>query len=482
MAMEYVWANIAEFRNRVEDLRRLEDWWESANQTLSLFGRRRVGKSWLFRAFAHEKPAMIFVADSVAEAPQLERFADILEAEFPVRPSLPNLPAFFRALFRLAADERRLVVIDEFPYLLPAREKNRKDLLQALQAVLEEEEGSSHLKLLLCGSHVAMMERLVLEASPFHGRLLGLSLEPLSFWQATPFLEELAGDDMIERFAVAGGMPLYLRELGTGTLEERVIGSTLNQRAPLFDEPRTVLTQELREPRIYFSILEQLASGEKPLSEVAGALRTDTASLTEYVDNLQNLRIVERRLPVTASPGARDSHYRLRDPFVRFWFRFVFPCQADLMAGLDPNGHYKGAIQPHLPDHVAPVFEELCRAWARSHYAEHAQRFGPWWGNALNELRMKGERFTEEIDLVGLAGRRASVVGESRWRTGPMGSDVLDSLDRFKLPALRQEGIKIAKDLQILLFSRGGFDPGLEGEAARRGTVRLVGTEELAAG
>lgn len=46
-------------------LQRLEDWWDSADvQPFNLFGRRRVGKSWLFRKFAHGKPAIVLVAEN----------------------------------------------------------------------------------------------------------------------------------------------------------------------------------------------------------------------------------------------------------------------------------------------------------------------------------------------------------------------------------------------------------------------------------
>ena len=42
----------------------MEEWWEGDDpNALALFGRRRVGKSWLFRRFAHDKPALVLVAE-----------------------------------------------------------------------------------------------------------------------------------------------------------------------------------------------------------------------------------------------------------------------------------------------------------------------------------------------------------------------------------------------------------------------------------
>lgn len=65
-----------------------------------------VAKSWLFREFAHGKPALLLVADRRAETPQLERFADRLTDLVAFRPALSDLPALFEALYALAANEK----------------------------------------------------------------------------------------------------------------------------------------------------------------------------------------------------------------------------------------------------------------------------------------------------------------------------------------------------------------------------------------
>src|SRR5680860_841521 len=90
MSAHYDWPARTEFLNRKADLARLDEWWEGRDRNaLALYGRRRVGKSWLLRAFAHGKPARILIADQGAPALQLGRFADSLEPLLGVRPDLP---------------------------------------------------------------------------------------------------------------------------------------------------------------------------------------------------------------------------------------------------------------------------------------------------------------------------------------------------------------------------------------------------------
>jgi uncharacterized protein len=102
------------------------------------------------------------------------------------------------------------------------------------------------------------------------------------------------------------------------------------------------------------------------------------------------MRIVERVLPVTAAPTAQGGVYRLADGFFRFWFRFVFRFQDDLSSGLRPTDLYDTEVRPALADHVAPVFEQVCRGWVRAEMGAVATRVGSWWGRARDDLRRTG--------------------------------------------------------------------------------------------
>ncbi len=465
------------FLNRAADLERLEDWWSgSERNALALYGRRRVGKSWLFRQFAHGKPAILLVADRRAEAPQLERFADRLEPLLGVRPVLDGAPALIEALYALAADQKLVVVIDEFPYLLPAREKDRDQVLTAIQAVMEERD-ASQLKLVLCGSYISQMERLL--RGPLRGRLAPMLVDPLAFDDAQAFLAgDTSATERIERYAVSGGMSLYLDELARGgSLRDRICTRVLDPRGPLFNDPREVLEEQLRTPGVYYSLLEELSTGKKSLADFGSALGRKTSDLQGYLDTLREMRIVERTAPVTARDDERGYRYRLADDFMRFWFRFVFPFQEELKTGLAPRILYDAEIADLLADHISPTFELLCRQWALT--TGRATKVGAWWGNALNNLRREGTRQSEEIDVVGLTRGAVSLIGEGKWTNRPLGLDVLTDLDTFKIPALRQDGARIASTAKIALFSRSGFSPTLITAATEREDVVMVDVDEL---
>lgn len=478
----FEWPLVDEFLNRERELAQLDRWWtERGRRLIAMYGRRRVGKSWLFRAFAHEKPAIVLVAEAGARGAQLRRLATALEEPLGVRPDFTDVPDLFRALYRLGHRQKILAVIDEFPYLLPSGQKERRQMLTAIQAVIEEEQDSSRTRFILCGSQIGSMERLLAEESPLHGRLHRFLVSPLGPEECASFIEAESARDWVERFSVSGGMPMYLDELARGgPLREALGESVLSHLGVLFEEPPFVLQQELRRPAIYFSILDELASGPRALGNLSNALAMPSTSLTEYLRTLQEMRIVDRRLPVTSAPDSAGHRYHLTDGFFRFWFRFVRPYASELEAGLEPADLWTAEVKPAFAEHIAPAFEALCRRWVRANLGDSASRVGNWWGPALHELRAKHERETEEIDVVGLHRGRVSIVGECKWTARPVSVSLLAEIEKLKLPALRQAGAKVARDGPlVVLFSRGGFTKGLKAAARENERLRLVEIEEL---
>lgn len=479
---DFEWPLAAGFLNRKEEIEQLERWWrDRSRRIVVMYGRRRVGKSWLFRAFAHRKPAVVLVAETGERGSQLRRFADSLEGPLGVRPDLADVPDLFRALYRLGREGRALAVIDEFPNLLPAAQAERREMLTAIQAVIEEEQDSSFSKLILCGSHVSSMEALLAEQSPLHGRLYRFLVPPLGPSGCAPFIEADGPRDWVERFSVSGGMPMYLEELGRGGPLRRLLeANVLSRLGTLFEEPPFVLQQELQRPAIYFSILDELAAGPRGLGDLANALARPGASLTEYLRTLQGMRIVDRELPITRSGRASGYRYRMTDGLFRFWFRFVRPFAADLEAGLEPSALWRAEVGPAFAEHVAPDFEALCRHWVRANLGGQVSRVGGWWGPALHQLRARHEREVEEIDLVGLRRGRVAVIGECKWTRRPVSVSLLAEIEKHKLPALRQSGAKIEKaGPLVVLFSGAGFTDGLRKVADESERLRLVELEEL---
>ncbi len=424
-----------------------------------VYGRRRVGKTELLKEFCSDRPHLYFLAAQEAEQRQREKFVEQVATVFDDR--VPRIDGWDEALDYLGeklTDERVVVVIDEFPYLV----EENDSLPSYVQSFVDEQLQHSESMLVLCGSSVSTMESAVLgHESPLYGRRTGqIDLQPFSFQQSREVITYDVAD-AIRSYAVTGGTPMYLTLFDYGqSLAENITSHVLSPTAVLYNEPEFLLRTELRNPARYMSILEAVALGNTTPNEIAGASGIDVGPLSKYLQTLRRLRLVDREIPITASrKKSKRSRYRVADEFLRFWFRYVEPNRSSIEEA--PDVVYQGSIEPNLPEHVATTFETVCReaVWEaiRQGILDPYSEVGRWW---------YGE---DEIDIVGLAPDDDRILlAECKWTNEPVGTALADQL-RAKAENVRWG--PGAREERYALFSRSGFTDGLEDELDDRWTL-----------
>lgn len=463
------------FINRITELAQLTQLYNSDRAELFvLYGRRRVGKTELLRAFCAEKPHLFFVATLSSDSEQLATFSSQIyrfdHADVPSGFTFPSWEAALQALADLPMQPRPVVVLDEFTYLI----SGNKAIPSIVQKVWDEKLKNSGLMLVLCGSYIGMMETEVLGyQSPLYGRRTASSLlRPLDLPSSALFFPEYSPAEQFLAWAILGGMPFYLR-MFNGQLDiltnirQHILDA---QSGALYSEPRLLLMEELREPRNYFSILRAIAQGRTRLNEITQASGVGEATTAaRYLDILQQMRLVVRRVPATESQPekSRKGLYQIEDHFLRFWFRYVHPNQSALDLGL-ADAILAQRIQPDL-DHFASVaFEEAARGFV-AHLAQTGrldflpEQIGGWWDRDA------------EIDVLAVSHReRTALVGECKWSLNPVGTNILDEL---KVKARKLKELDIHK-VKFALFARLGFTPALEAVARKEG-IDLYTVESL---
>lgn len=478
------------FVNRTRELAFLNARHASAQAELVvLYGRRRVGKTELLRTFCQDKPHIFFVADLGAEEGRLAEFTRQISSYITGDPSLLAPFATWDAAFSFLANQtqarqessRLIVVLDEFTYLIDVNPA----LPSILQKLWDSQLQHTSLMLVLCGSYVGMMEQEVLAyRSPLYGRRTGQwRLQPLSFWDARRMLPRFSVDDQVRAHAILGGIPAYLRQFNDAhSLLHNVEHNILALGQFLYDEPRFLLLQELREPSRYFAVLEAIAGGRTRLNEIAQAAKIAPTSVSFYLKTLQEMGLIDRIVPVTETNPAKSRWgiYTLTDPFFRFWFRFLYPNRSLLERG--ETGPVLARIRQELDQYTGPAFEAICREAVWRAAGNLLPGFTPtaagrWWNRQ------------EEIDLVALGSSPtgpAVLLGECKWSSKPVGVNVLADLKR-KAQALAAdqgwaEGDPAAQAIAYALFARAGFTPALQHQAQTEAEgIALFTAEDLAA-
>ena len=468
------------FIGRQTELETLEREYQRDGSFVVLYGRRRVGKTTLIKEFIRNKTAFYFLATQETEPQSMKRFAGVLARATGNRLLQNASFSDWADLFQAAADykpeEKKVLVIDEFPYLV----KTNPAFPSLLQSVWDERLKDSNLMLILCGSLISMMKKHALSYdSPLYGRRTAqIRLMPLAFpevWAA----QQLPFEQAVTQYAVTGGVPKYMEFFRDDVdFIEQLRQIVLSRNGFLYEEPQFLFSEEIQSPVNYFSILKTIADGNHKPSKIGAVLGMDSSALSPYLATLIELGFLIKQVPITEKNAekSRKGLYEISDNFIRFWFRYVYPYKGELE--LDNQQIVLDAMAKDFTQKfVARSYEPICR----SIFAELCRtgkldftpsKIGTYW---LND----GDEDTE-IDVAAVdQTHRRLFLGECKYHTEPVGISVYRKLVEKAKGAAELHNVFRDYTVQYGIFSKSGFTKELLDEAARVPELTLILENQL---
>jgi len=410
---------IQHFINRKNELEFLERKYKSGRAELVvLYGRRRVGKTELIKKFIERKRGIYFLCtrDSIKENIRSlkEKFYELTKKELFLKLEVNSFFELFKILVEEVKKERIVIAIDEFPYLIELE----KGIVSVFQKIWDELLKNTKIMLILCGSSIGMMESDVLSyKSPLYGRRT-------AEWKISPFrfkdihsMLKFSVEDLVKVWCVFGNIPFYLAQIdGNLSIEENIKRKIFTKGEILYNEPRILLREEFREPRIYMLILKHLSLGYNSFGKLSSATGIEKGNLSKYLSVLEETHIVEHILPLG---GRKRGIYHIIDPFFNFWFGFVYPNLSDLEVGLVEETFSK--IKGHLNAYYGKMFEYLIMELIKTKFIDELREFAlvrKWWHN------------DKEIDIVALDEKhKKALVAECKWKNRVNAERVVKELE-----------------------------------------------------
>lgn len=441
------------FIDRQEELDFLEKEYKRAGSSLVvLYGRRRVGKTALANKFIENRQAVYFLATEENETQNRIAFKNIVAEqtgnELLKSANIDGWDLVFKVWADTACSEKKLMVIDEFQYLGKANRAFPSVFQRIWDTILKDK----NVMVILCGSLISMMESQTLAySSPLYGRRTGqIKLRQIPFRHYHDFFPGKSGKELIEYYAITGGVPKYIELFHDfENIYTAIENNVLLKSSFLYDEPNFLLRREVSEVGSYFSVIKVIAAGNQKLSKIAAVLELKQTGLTKYLKTLIDLDILEREVPVTEDNPERNKRglYKIRDNFMLFWFQFVFPNLSYIESG-HPELVMK-KIRANLVDaHISYVYEDICieKMWelnADGTWDFQFDKVGRWWDH------------NTEIDIVALNQADHHIIfGECKYWTNKVGVDVLRNLEQ---KAERVDWNKKERINNFILFSVSGF-------------------------
>ena len=453
-------------------------------QMLLLYGRRRVGKTELLKHWCQQSGIeyTYWAADKEPAALQRRSFmAAMLDMPEEQATAFDSWPALWRWLApRLAGKpDKQILVLDELSYASAADPA----LLSALQHAWDHHLQDSNVILVLCGSQVTSMEAIMQHQSPLFGRFTGQwHLQPLPFSSLREFFPDWSAEERVALYAVVGGIPAYLRWLDSDlSLVDNIRKVILEPGNIFLAEPELLLHDELRDLATYQAILRAISKGHHTLKAISDDCLIGSSGLTFHLNKLQELRLVERRLPVTLTTAqqrkSKQGRYHLSDPFFRFYFRFLFPHLSKLMSPEETTAHIKSELRAF----VGLSFEKLAQQWVvvQARAGRPSERRLPFAPEAV------GSHWSRrvQVDMVAINHQSKEILlGECKWGEGKVKRQVVRELIEQKGPKVRQE-LRGGDDwtFHYAVFARAGFTEAAASElSAREGlVVDLLALDEV---
>lgn len=455
------------FIGREKELEFLNERYNSKKaEFIVLYGRRRVGKTETLKQFCKDKQHIFYSCKECTDIEQLELFSQIIlqtgiEASKYVD-SFNNWEQLFKSILEIKGNKKKLLIIDEFPYMV----KGNKQIPSILQNLWDNVLKDENVMIILCGSSMSFIEKEILaEKNPLYGRATGIyKMVQMDFYDAIKFFPNFTAEDKIYAYSILGGIPHYLKEFDdTKSLEKNIKENILKKGCILYNEVDFLLHQELRETALYNTIIQAVALGNTKLNDIYLKTNIDKTKIIVYLTNLIELGIIEREFSISDSikeiANTQRGLYKLTDNFFKFWYAYIFPNISYLELG-DIDGVYNLDIKESINHFSSSSFENICIQYLQKMNIQNKlpvrlKKLGRWWNNK------------EEIDIMGIAENNI-VLGECKFKNSKF------SFDDF---AKLKEKYNSNKEMYYYLFSKSGFDNKLL--KLKEANVKLVDLKDI---
>ena len=468
------------FIGRKREMEKLESEYSRDSSFVVIYGRRRVGKTTLIKEFLKDKTAFYFLATEEIESQSMKRLAGVVARTTKNRLLQNATFTDWLDLFQVIADyepeKKKVLVIDEFPYLVKTNSAFPSILQNAWDEVLKDK----NVMLILSGSLIGMMQKHALSYdSPLYGRRTSqMRLAPLSFTDIYA-VQNLSFTESVEQYAVTGGVPKYLEFFEDGReLTEQIKDAVLSKNGFLYEEPFFLLKSESMTAVNYFSIIKAIADGNHKIGKIAGVLGIESSKLTPYLSTLSELGFVEKRTPVTEKnpEKSRKGLYFIADNFIRFWFRYVYPYKGELE--LDNMQIVLEEMKKDFETKfVAFAYEDICKdifanLCKRGVVDFVPSRIGAYW---LNDYT--GDT---EIDVMAVDNQNKRIfAGECKYHRNPVDAPVYYALKEKVLDAGEIRKSYPGYDVIYGIFSKSGFTQRMLDAARETSNLVLVNEDSV---
>lgn len=444
---------------RVSELRYLNNYYDrEGSQILVVYGQKHIGKTALVREFMEDKPGFYYLSRACSEREQMYQWGcQLMEDGYDIEP----FPSFHDVFVKIArrSGGKKVLVIDEFQNIVRVSERFMKDLVTFVHSQWNRDD----VMVILCSSSIGWIENsMITRIGDAAYELAGfLKIREMPFEDIIQRFPNFRIEECVEAYAILGGFPGLWNQFDDRlTIQQNICRNILDVNSFLFEEGERMLTDQLREPGVYNTIMASIAAGSHKLNNLYLHTEFSRAKISVYLKNLIELELVEKvfSYDTAGKDNVQKGVYRISHPFVDFYYTYMFPHRSALET-LSVGEFYNRYIMSDFRKYVTAYFKEVCR----QHLAKLNSR------NKLPiTLDLVGEWVGKDggLDIIAQDEEGHTLIGLCNWEK-PMTYDDYENLLDYAKKA------KINVDY-IYMYTAFRFDERLNLEAKIKPNIKLV--------
>lgn len=448
------------------ELKKLEDLYaESGNQLVVLYGPMDCEKEELIRTFVETKKHFYYRARKASAKEQLVMMGEEVARKFEVKIQKNTYDEYFNRV-KSGNPTKLVVIIDEFEYIV----KKDPEFIESILKLKNRRLYPGPVMIILASSSIVWTEQDMAEAigeeavSKIDARI---KIPNMNFLEVVRAFPELSVSDTIKIYGVLGGVPGYLKYWKKRkTFKQNVCDLILSEDGYFFKKAEELVASELRELSVYNTILMAIAKGENKLNDLHHYTEFSRPKISVYMKNLSQFDIIEKVISFETGgwENAKKGVYRIKDTYVNFYYRFVYPHLSDLYM-MSPEDFYDTYIEKELDEYLNRYFINVCMEYLAllnqiRRLPLVVTKMGTWVGKTGN------------IDIIAQSADRQNIVGICNWKeeelTLSMCKDLFDSMTKAKITSKH-----------VYLFSAKSFSDDVRELARIDKRFELIDMNEL---
>lgn len=449
---------------RTTELGYLNNYYDrDGSQILIVYGQKHIGKTALVREFMKDRPGYYYLAKACSEREQAYQWGRQLVHDGYIIDKFPTFQEIFEKISRRATG-KKVLVIDEFQNIVRASDAFMKDLVTFVHSQWNRD----NVMVILISSSIGWIENsMITRIGEAAYELSGLlKIKEMPFADLVERFPNFRIEECVEAYAILGGIPGLWNQFDDRlTIQQNICRNILDGNSFLFEEGERILTEQLREPGVYNTIMASIAAGAHKLNDLYLHTEFSRAKISVYLKNLIELELVEKvfSYDTAGKENVQKGIYRISHPFVNFYYTYIYPHLSDLQM-LSVGEFYNHYIMRDFRRYVSGYFKLVCR----QHLTRLGERhrlpiacgtIGEWIGKAGS------------LDIIAQDQEGRTLIGLCNWEK-PMTYEDYENLLLYAKKA------KINPDY-IYMYTAFRFDEKLNLEAKVKSNLKLVQISDL---